>query len=31
MLYPEDAKYLVRESTIAHYDVVDEVQVPPRW
>ena len=30
VLYPEDAKYLVGESTIAHYDVVDEVQAPPR-
>ena len=25
VLYPEDEKYLVGESTIAHYDVVDEV------
>ena len=25
VLYPEDEKFLVGESTIAHYDVVDEV------
>jgi heme-degrading monooxygenase HmoA len=25
VLYPEDEKYLVGESTIAHYVVVDEV------
>jgi heme-degrading monooxygenase HmoA len=25
VLYPEDEKYLVGESTIAHYEVVDEV------
>jgi heme-degrading monooxygenase HmoA len=25
VLYPEDEKYLVAESTIAHYEVVDEV------
>ena len=25
VLYPEDEKYLVGESTIAHYDVVDQV------
>ena len=25
VLYPEDEKYLVGESTIAHYDVVDRV------
>jgi heme-degrading monooxygenase HmoA len=28
VLYPEDEKYLVGESTIAHYDVVDEVPPP---
>jgi heme-degrading monooxygenase HmoA len=27
VLYPEDEKYLLGESTIAHFDVVDEV--PP--
>jgi heme-degrading monooxygenase HmoA len=25
VLYPEDERYLVGESTIAHYEVVDEV------
>ena len=25
VLYPEDEKYLAEESTIAHYEVVDEV------
>ena len=25
VLYPEDEKYLIGESTIAHYDVVDQV------
>ncbi len=28
VLYPEDEKFLVGESTIAHYDVVDEVSPP---
>jgi heme-degrading monooxygenase HmoA len=25
VLYPEDEKYLIGESTIAHYDIIDEV------
>ncbi len=28
VLYPEDEKFLVGESTIAHFDVVDEVSPP---
>jgi heme-degrading monooxygenase HmoA len=28
VLYPEDARYLVGESTVTHYQVVDQVEDP---
>jgi heme-degrading monooxygenase HmoA len=28
VLYPEDARYLLGESTVTHYQVVDQVQDP---
>jgi heme-degrading monooxygenase HmoA len=28
VLYPEDARYLVSESTVTHYQVVDQVEDP---
>ncbi len=30
VLYPEDARYLVGESTVTHYQVVDQVEDPSR-
>jgi heme-degrading monooxygenase HmoA len=30
VLYPEDVRYLVGESTMTHYQVVDRVQDPSR-
>jgi hypothetical protein len=30
VLYPEDERYLIGDSTVAHYDVVDEVPSFPR-
>ena len=30
VLYPEDAEYLLGESTITHHDVADVVEAPPR-
>ena len=29
VLYPEDERYLVGESTIAHYEVADHIAPPP--
>ena len=28
VLYPEDARYLLGESTVTHYQVVDQVKDP---
>jgi hypothetical protein len=30
VLYPEDARYLVGESTVTHYQIVDQVEPAPR-
>jgi len=28
VLYPDDERYLIGDSTVAHYDVVDDVAAP---